>query len=35
MESKNNTSVVRIAIMLLLVLVIFPLLPMIISGQWD
>lgn len=35
MESNKKTSVVRIAIMLLLVLVIFPLLPMIISGRWD
>lgn len=35
MESKNKTSVVRIAFMLLLVLVIFPLLPMIISGRWN
>lgn len=35
MESKNKASIVRIAIMLLLVLVVFPLLPMIISGRWD
>ena len=35
MESKNKTSIVRIAVMLLLVMVLFPLLPMIISGRWD
>ena len=35
MESEKKTSIVRIAIMLLLVMVVFPLLPMIISGRWD
>jgi len=35
MESENKTSFVRIAFMLLLVMVFFPLLPMIISGRWD
>ncbi len=35
METKNKKSVVRIAVMLLLVMVFFPLLPMIISGRWD
>ncbi len=35
MESKNKKSVVRIAVMLLLVMVFFPLLPMIISGRWN
>ena len=35
MESEKKTSIVRIAVMLLLVMVLFPLLPMIISGRWD
>jgi len=35
MEPEKKTSIVRIAIMLLLVLVIFPLLPMIISRRWN
>lgn len=35
MASEKKRSIVRIVIMLLLVLVIFPLLPMIISGRWD
>ena len=35
MESNNKTSVVRVIFMLLLVLVIFPMLPMIISGRWN
>jgi|GEM_PF-698451 len=35
MKSEKKTSAVRIAIMLLLVMVFFPLLPMIISGRWN
>lgn len=35
MGIEKKTSVARIAIMLLLVLVVFPLLPMIISKRWD
>jgi len=35
MKPEKKTSVVRIVVMLLLVLVVFPLLPMIISGRWD
>ena len=35
MESENKPSIIRIAIMLLLVMVFFPLLPMIISGRWN
>ena len=35
MESEKKTSLVRIAIMLLLVMVLFPLFPMIISGRWN
>ena len=35
MESNKKTSVVRVIFMLLLVLVIFPMLPMIISGRWN
>jgi len=35
MESENKPSVVCIVIMLLLVMVFFPLLPMIISGRWN
>lgn len=35
METEKKTSVVRIAFMLLVVMVILPLLPMIISGRWN
>ncbi len=35
MESNKKTTVVRVIFMLLLVLVIFPMLPMIISGRWN
>jgi len=35
MEPEKKTSIVRIAVMLLMVMVLFPLLPMIISGRWD
>lgn len=35
MEFKKKASFVRITLMLLLVLVIFPLLPMIVSGRWN
>jgi protein-S-isoprenylcysteine O-methyltransferase Ste14 len=35
MESEKKKSIVRIAVMLLLVMVLFPLLPMIISGRWN
>jgi len=35
MEPEKKTSIVRIAVMLLLVMVLFPLLPMIISGRWN
>ncbi len=34
MEPEKKTSIVRIAVMLLMVMVLFPLLPMIISGRW-
>lgn len=34
MEAEKKPSIVRITVMLLLVMVLFPLLPMIISGRW-
>lgn len=35
MEEQKMINIPRIVFMLLLVLVVFPLLPMLISGQWD
>ena len=35
MENKKKVNSVRIVVMLLIVLVVFPLLPILISGKWD
>ncbi len=35
MKNKADVNVIRIVIMLLLVLVLFPMLPILISGHWD